>query len=115
MALRFLTDEIEKMSKAGYITDFKSALQEFVQKKGWGLPLYRVIKEAGPRHRRVFLMEVVIKGKSMGVGKGPSKKESEQAAAKIALSKIQKHRNKVPHRIISAVKKRINFKRRKSQ
>ncbi|MFC1559664.1 ribonuclease III [Candidatus Margulisiibacteriota bacterium] len=115
MVLRFLTGEIDKVSKEGYIRDFKSALQEFVQKKGWGLPLYRVVNEAGPRHRRIFLMEVVIKGKSMGVGKGPSKKESEQAAAKIALSKVQKNKNSTTHKLISAVKRGINFKRRKPQ
>ena len=85
-----LGGEVEKVSKVGYIGDYKSALQEFVQKKGWGLPQYRVVKEVGPKHKRIFYIEVAIRGKSYGYGKGANKKEAEQKAAEEAYGKLQR-------------------------
>ena len=84
-----LRDEVETVSRAGYICDFKSALQEYAQKNKWDLPFYRVVKEAGPRHRRVFWMEVKVKGKRYGVGRGANKKEAEQRAATMALKRLK--------------------------
>lgn len=84
-----LRDEVEKVSRAGYIRDYKSALQEYAQKHKRELPHYRVIKEAGPRHRRVFWMEVKIKGRRYGAGRGANKKEAEQRAAAMALRRIK--------------------------
>jgi len=88
--LALLGEEIEKMSREGYIRDFKSALQEFVQKKKWGLPSYRVVKETGPRHKKQFLMHVKIKNRVYGFGKGYAKKDAEQKAAQEALKKLKK-------------------------
>lgn len=84
-----LRDEIEKVSRVGYIRDYKSALQEYAQKQKWELPHYRVIKEAGLRHRRVFWMEVKVKGKRCGIGRGANKKEAEQRAASMALKRVK--------------------------
>lgn len=84
-----LREEIEKVSRVGYIRDYKSALQEYAQKHKRELPHYRVIKEAGPRHRRVFWMEVKIKGRRYGIGRGANKKEAEQRAAAMALKRIK--------------------------
>ena len=81
LILGLLEGEIEKVSREGYIRDYKSALQEFTQKQKWELPRYRVIKETGPKHRKVFWMEVKIKGRRCGVGRGRNKKEAEQRAA----------------------------------
>jgi ribonuclease-3 len=89
MVLAFLEKEIEKVSRAGYIRDFKSALQEYTQKHKWELPHYRVIKETGPRHRRVFWIEVKVKRKGYGVGRGRNKKEAEQRAAMQALRRLK--------------------------
>jgi len=114
MIINFLQDEIEKVSRAGYITDYKSALQEYVQKNKWDLPRYRIVKETGPRHRRVFWIDVKIKGKNYGVGKGGNKKESQQRAAKHALGQLkreEKEEKKPGGRglrgIFSRVKKRL--------
>ena len=104
--LELLIPEIDKISKVGYIKDFKSALQEFVQKKKWGLPYYHVIKEEGLKHKKMFWMEVKIKGQGYGVGRGVNKKEAEQAAAKIALSSLTRPQGKI-RGFISAVKKHI--------
>jgi len=92
LILDFLRGEIEKMSTAGYISDYKSVLQELVQKKGWGLPSYYVTRETGPKHKKVFYMNVKIKGRVFGGGKGLSKKEAEQEAAKKAYLRLKKGR-----------------------
>ncbi|MFC1540711.1 ribonuclease III, partial [Candidatus Margulisiibacteriota bacterium] len=89
MILGFLASEIEKVSRVGYITDFKSTVQEYAQKRKWELPRYRVIRETGPKHRRVFWMEVKIQGKRYGTGRGRNKKEAEQRAAMHALSRLR--------------------------
>ena len=89
LVVESLREEVEKVSKVGYINDFKSALQEYAQKQHLELPLYRVIKETGPRHRRVFWMEVKLKGRRYGIGRGANKKEAEQRAAAVALKKIK--------------------------
>lgn len=88
LIIDFLRSEIDKISVEGFIKDYKSALQELVQKKGWGLPSYIVLKEAGPKHKKVFFMEARIKGKVFGEGKGLNKKEAEQEAAKRAYEKL---------------------------
>jgi ribonuclease-3 len=93
MLIDLLRDEIETVSRAGFIRDFKSALQEYTQKNKWDLPHYHVIKEAGARHRRVFWMEVKIRGKRYGIGRGPNKKEAEQRAATMALKRLKLEEN----------------------
>jgi ribonuclease-3 len=70
-------------------TDFKSRLQELIQKKYKIPPEYKVIGELGPDHDKTFQIEVRIKRRVLGEGKGKSKKEAEQAAAKEALKKIK--------------------------
>jgi ribonuclease-3 len=116
LILGLLVAEVDKVSKAGYIRDYKSALQEYTQKQKWELPHYRVIKEAGPKHRRVFWMEVRVKGRKYGTGRGRNKKEAEQRAAMHALGKLkneEKRKHKVDKgglgEIISQVRKRIKI------
>jgi len=65
--------------------DFKSDLQEYSQNKMACIPVYKVTKEIGPDHEKQFEVVVSIKDKSLGKGMGRSKKEAEQAAAKMAL------------------------------
>jgi ribonuclease III len=84
-----LREEIETVSRSGYISDYKSALQEYAQKHMQQLPHYHVIKETGPRHRRVFWIEVRVRGKKYGVGRGANKKEAEQKAAAMALKGVK--------------------------
>ncbi len=108
LILDFLRGETEKISRVGYIGDFKSALQELVQKKGWGLPNYRVIKETGPKHKKVFYIQARIKGKAFGEGRGFSKKEAEQEAAKRAYQRLTgKGRSGGPFRRVQSFIKRV--------
>ena len=74
----------------GYITrDYKSELQEHVQKIT-GLPsTYKLVDETGPDHQKEFIMAVFVKDKEYGRGSGASKKLASQLAAENALVKIQ--------------------------
>ncbi|HKO58339.1 MAG TPA: ribonuclease III [Thermoanaerobaculia bacterium] len=64
--------------------DYKTALQELAQGRGWPLPEYRVVDEVGPDHDKTFIVEVKI-GSKAARGEGTSKKEAQQQAAKHAL------------------------------
>ena len=69
-----------------FLHDYKSELQELVQ-MGRKTVNYEVINEEGPAHDKVFTCQVLVDNIVMGIGKGSSKKQAEQEAAKIALSK----------------------------
>jgi len=69
--------------------NFKSALLEYAQNDGLGVPRYVTVREEGPDHDRCFTVEVHIGDKTMGTGSGRSKKEAEQVAAAEALSRKQ--------------------------
>ena len=70
--------------------DFKSILQEFLQKRGPQTPLYEVIQTVGPEHDKVFTVQVSLMGQVLGRGKGHNKKSAEQAAAQNALTQLKK-------------------------
>ena len=74
----------------GYITrDYKSELQEHVQKLT-GLPsTYELVDETGPDHQKEFTMAVFVRDKEYGRGSGASKKLASQLAAENALVRIQ--------------------------
>ncbi len=68
--------------------DYKTALQELVQRTPGVAIAYRLTGESGPDHARVFRMEVAVGQKVAGQGEGRTKKEAEQQAAKAALEKL---------------------------
>ena len=75
--------------KKGFVNrDYKSMLQEFVQKKFQKIPLYNMVAVKGPQHQKMFIMEVRLEQKVLGQGKGKSKKEATQVAAQEALKKF---------------------------
>ncbi len=74
--------------------DFKSELQEIVQRDFSTLPVYRVLSEEGPSHNKIFEIEVVINGSILGRGRGLTKKEAQKAAAAAAIKNIKKHGEK---------------------
>ena len=65
--------------------DYKTALQELVQRESGQVLAYRLVGEEGPDHNKRFFVEVTLNGSGVGQGSGRSKKEAEQAAAKSAL------------------------------
>ena len=68
--------------------DYKSALQEWAQGRGRGLPQYRVAGQTGPDHRKRFLVEVWLDGAPVGRAEGLSKKQAAQQAARQALETL---------------------------
>lgn len=71
-----------------HVMDYKSQLQETVQRRDLGDLDYDVAMEKGPAHQREFLSKVLLNGEVIGTGKGHSKKDSEQSAAREALKNI---------------------------
>ena len=110
-----LRGEIEKSSSKGFIIDYKSALQEYAQKKKWHLPHYKVMKETGPKHRRVFWIEVKIKGKHYGMGRGGNKKEAEQRAATQALKKVKQEDKEGEKKVANGIRKLITHVKKRMQ
>jgi ribonuclease III len=81
-----LIDEARRTgAEASFTEDYKSALQECLQREGKGLPEYRITAEIGPAHRRRFEVEVLVGGESLARAEGRSKKDAAQAAARAAL------------------------------
>ena len=81
-----LVEKIDEYRGACIATDFKSDLQEYTQNRFSCVPLYEVVGEIGPGHDKRFDVNVKICSQVRGSGKGRSKKEAEQNAAKEALS-----------------------------
>lgn len=69
--------------------DFKTELQEILQKDINCKISYKVVDEFGPDHNKTFVVELYDRDNFLGSGKGKSKKEAEQAAAKVAVEKLQ--------------------------
>lgn len=67
----------------------KSRLQETAQSMFHTLPLYQVIKQAGPDHKKLFTIKVFINSKPYGSASGMSKKDAEENAAKITLDMLK--------------------------
>jgi ribonuclease-3 len=87
-AQRFIMRHLSKKKRI-VENDFKSKLQEIVQKKYKVPPSYCVIGETGPDHDKKFTLEVRINKRVLGSGEGRSKKEAEQLAAKEALKLLR--------------------------
>lgn len=86
--LRLFKQKIDTTVFSGEFFDFKTELQERTQLLFGSLPEYRVIKQEGEEHRKVFTVGVFIDGKKFGIGSGRSKKEAQTLAAKEALSRF---------------------------
>jgi ribonuclease III len=69
-------------------SDHKSALQEWLQQRGMGVAIYRVRSESGPDHNKTFEVEIWHQGRRLSASAGLSKKEAEQAAARLALETL---------------------------
>lgn len=86
--LRFFSDKIDSIisNKEGH--DFKSELQEKSQSLFGVLPEYRIVKQEGEEHKKIFTAEVYISGQLYGSGIGKSKKNAQMSAAKEALKRL---------------------------
>ncbi|HSP89621.1 MAG TPA: ribonuclease III [Vicinamibacterales bacterium] len=89
----FILREFEPLvgDVAGAVTigdDHKSALQEVLQGRGDPLPEYTVTAEEGPAHRRLFRVEVRVRGDVLAEAEGRTKKDAEREAARKALDSL---------------------------
>lgn len=84
VVLKLFRGRMEEALSGKLDFDYKSRLQELVVKEKGVLPRYR-LREEGPDHRKTFYATVYVGDKKMGTGRGSSKKEAEQAAAREAL------------------------------
>lgn len=83
--LGFIPEELD-VEKVTYVSDYKTALQEIIQKNKEEKIEYVIVGENGPDHNKTFTVEVHLNSNVIGVGKGRSKKQAEQVAAKEALA-----------------------------
>lgn len=81
----FEEDIVYAVAKGDLFIDYKTELQEKFQRKKKSKIEYRVLKEVGPDHNKIFYMDVAVNDKTIGKGSGRNKKEAEQMAAKEAL------------------------------
>lgn len=92
VTLGMLADElhhVESLHAQRGGDDYKTRLQEWCQKRYESLPRYITVCETGPDHQKIFEVEVHVNDRVLGVGKGYSKKEAEQAAAQRALAQTE--------------------------
>jgi ribonuclease III len=82
---RLLAEEWQKLTSRGADIEYKSKLQELTQSSFKSAPVYQLVSETGPDHDKVFVVEVIVNGKTMGTGTGKSKKIAETEAARLAL------------------------------
>lgn len=87
--LEYFMETIKAAASDNIIIDFKTSLQEKLQKSGDANIEYEIFKEEGPPHRRQFFCKVLVNSKNLGSGMGYSKKESEQMAAKEAYKSLE--------------------------
>ncbi|MEQ6387795.1 ribonuclease III [Bacillaceae bacterium S4-13-58] len=90
VVVQFLKQFVYPKIKKGafsHAMDYKSQLQEVVQKEKNGIIEYEITEERGPAHNREFVAHVIISNSVAGIGIGRTKKEAEQKAAHEALKK----------------------------
>lgn len=74
--------------------DYKTHLQELIQRRSSGRLNYQIYREEGPDHAKIFFSRVTVNGTEIGNGKGNNKKEAEQEAAQMALAELFKNQSK---------------------
>lgn len=85
-----LSNSITLLENNYELVDCKTYLQEYIQKTSKVPLVYKIIEESGPEHDKVFVSQITHIEKVLGVGKGKSKKEAEQEAAKNSLERLKK-------------------------
>ena len=84
---QILSRELASLAKP---RDYKTALQELVQRESGQVLQYRLTGEEGPDHDKRFFIQVTLNGQPLGAGSGRSKKEAEQMAAQAAIAALEK-------------------------
>ncbi len=85
---RCLLDDVRAIETPTF-TDYKTSLQELVQRHSGQVLSYELVGEEGPDHAKTFCVQVCLNGDPIGRGTGRTKKEAEQAAAANALEALR--------------------------
>ncbi|HYE97534.1 MAG TPA: ribonuclease III [Planctomycetota bacterium] len=86
--LNTLRVKVDQILKDEHEKNYKSLLQDYAQRMRATIPVYKVLKEEGPDHRKMFQVVVDLAGTQFGPAWGANKKEAEQRAAKKALQML---------------------------
>jgi ribonuclease III len=86
--LQHMGEEIRAATDSEHQFNFKSQLQQYAQRKLNASPLYELLDEKGPDHSKCFEIAVSVNGRQFTSAWGPSKKEAEQKAARLALFEL---------------------------
>ncbi len=90
VVLCLFMDAIEDVKRGKYIiVDYKTRLQEKLQVNGAANIRYNMLEELGPDHDKTFVVQLAVNGRPVSTGRGKSKKQAEQNAAKAMLEKEQ--------------------------
>lgn len=87
-ARRFVYTFILQRQESPDTEDYKTELQELVQREKEQALEYRIVGESGPDHDKHFIAQVLLNGKMVGQGEGRTKKMAEQMSAKAAIAKL---------------------------
>ncbi len=79
---------VDEIIDSDELRNYKSMLLEYAQSTSTSQPVYMVMSESGPDHKKIYTIEVSLNGKILGTGEGRSKKRAEQRAAREALEKL---------------------------
>ncbi len=80
-----LTAELARVTLRRHLKDDKSLLQEVAQAQLGITPIYKLVSQSGPSHERTFIVDVLLGDLVAGQGQGATKRQAEQAAARMAL------------------------------
>lgn len=86
---RFVLTHVDEVIEKNLVRDPKSILQEIIQERMKLTPIYRVLREEGPDHQKLFLVGVFVGETKMAEGTGSSKQEAELRAAEVALHRMR--------------------------
>ncbi|MDO5110929.1 MAG: ribonuclease III [Clostridia bacterium] len=86
--LRFICPAIQEAEARLSTKDYKTQLQEYIQREHRGSIVYTMLGESGPAHKKTFMMQCAVGEEALGSGEGASKQEAGQAAAKAALLRL---------------------------
>ena len=88
-AERTLNEAVKQVQQGFLLRDYKSQLQEELQKEGPRSIVYELVHESGPAHNKLFEVAVLVEDELLGRGVGSTKKAAEQQAAMAGLEKIR--------------------------
>jgi ribonuclease-3 len=91
----WLADEVRHAVESQGAGNFKSSLQQYAQRELSSTPVYRLVRESGPDHRKSFLIAAVIADRQFAAAWGSNKKDAEQRAASNALAEL--HDQAIPY------------------